>query len=326
VSFVYVAEHGAVLRKQGGELAVTKEDETLLQVEMAGLVSVVILSTVQVTTQCLAALLEAGTELAIISSRGRLLGQLTPPLARNQAIRRAQFERETDAAWALEQARAVVIAKLGNQRQVLARFSAEETGSFPTVKEAIARLDDAAGRAGAAPDAASLLGYEGSGAAAYWAAFPTLLKAPGIEFPGRRARPATDPVNAALSFGYVLLTNMMTSLLDAYGLDPFMGFMHTETYGTPALALDLVEPFRAPVVDRMVVRLFNLRMLDPEDFAPEGEEPGLRMSEDAVRLYFREWERQLGRLSVREAIKAQAEGLARALRGDAPVVQPWSWP
>mgnify|MGYP000859771955 CR=1 FL=1 len=147
----------------------------------------------------------------------------------------------------------------------------------------------------------------------------------GVRTRGREGARQRGRLNAALSFGYTLLTNMMTSLLDAYGLDPFMGFMHTETYGTPALALDLVEPFRAPVVDRMVVRLFNLRMLDPEDFAPEGEEPGLRMSEDAIRLYFREWERQLGGLSVREAIKAQAEGLARALRGDAPVVEPWSW-
>ena len=103
-------------------LAVTKEDETLLQVEMAGLVSVVILSTVQVTTQCLAALLEAGTELAIISSRGRLLGQLTPPLARNQAIRRAQFERETDAAWALEQAASAPPMNAREARVVAAIF------------------------------------------------------------------------------------------------------------------------------------------------------------------------------------------------------------
>jgi CRISPR-associated protein Cas1 len=145
-----------------------------------------------------------------------------------------------------------------------------------------------------------------------------------VPFSGREKHPPPDPVNAAVSLGYSLLTNLLTSQLDAVGFDPYLGFLHEETYGHPALALDLAEPFRAPVVDRMVIRLFNLKVLEPDDFQPHGE-GGLHMTDQALRRFFAEWERVLQKVSVREAIRQQLEQLARVYRRSEPCVQPWRW-
>jgi len=59
-------------------------------------------------------------------------------------------------------------------------------------------------------------------------------------------------VNALLSFGYTLLTTELTGALAAQGLDPFVGVLHDLDYGRPSLALDLLEEFRQPIIDRLV--------------------------------------------------------------------------
>lgn len=324
MSALYVVEHGAIIRKRGEELVVEKQGHELIEVELGSLASVVIMSSVQVTTQAMAAMLSRGTELAIVNSHGRLLGQLTPPLARNLSIRRAQFEKERDPEFALEQSRFILAAKIENQRQVLVRFSSDRPGSLPKVEKAIPLIRSAAHRLAQADRMDLLLGIEGQCAALYWSAFGELFIPGNVSFRRRRAHPPPDPVNAALSFGYALLTNLLASQLDARGFDPFLGFLHQEVYGRPSLALDLMEGFRAPVVDRMVVRMFNLRMLTPEDFSPaEGE--GVKMCEDAVRAFFKEWERTLSALQIREAIRGQINQLARVFRGQDAEVSPWRW-
>lgn len=321
---LYVVEPGAVLRKQGQQVTVEKEGQTLLAVELGRLQSVVVCSAVQVTTQALCSLLEAGVELAIVNARGKLLGQLTPPLARNLPLRRAQFYKERDPDFALRQSKSILAAKMANQAQVLTRHAWDQPGEQREVAIAAQQIEAIAAGIGAVPDVAALLALEGQAAALYWGVFGCLLSAEGVEFSRRRKHPSPDPVNAALSFGYTLLTNLLTSALDAYGFDPFLGFLHSETYGHPSLALDLVEPFRAPVVDRAVVRMFNLGMLRPSDFESD-EEGGMRMSEEALRVFFKEWEKTLARLRVREAVREQLDQLARVYRDEQEEMVAWRW-
>lgn len=112
-----------------------------------------------------------------------------------------------------------------------------------------------------------------------------------VEFPGRKKHPSTDPANALLSLGYVLLTNEIAALLEARGFDPAVGFFHGIRYGRQSLSLDLVEPFRQPVIDRLTLRLFNRGHFTPEDF--EGGEQGLRLVPEAFRRYLSLYEEQL---------------------------------
>jgi CRISPR-associated protein Cas1 len=324
MAVLYLTEDGSVLRKRNERLVVEKEDKELLEVELRRLSSVLMLDSVQVTTQALVQLLNFGVEFAIFSHQGKLLGQLTPPLARNILLRKAQFRKETDMGFAVAQAREIVTAKVRNSAQVLTRYVWDAPGQRPAAKEAIGKLEMIARTIASCENRSRLLGLEGSAAAVYWTAFGEMFKAPGITFSGRKKHPPPDPVNAVLSFGYALLTNSLQSLLDGIGLDPFLGFYHEEEYGRPSLALDLVEPFRAPVVDRFAVRVFNLGILKPESFQAHSE-GGLRLEKRALRTFFQQWETHLAKMNVRHEIRNQVEQLARVYKGEEALVRPFLW-
>ena len=325
MSYLYVTTDGAVISKQSESFRVKGPDGTLLtEIEARNLEAVCILSSVQVTTQALAEMLEHGIELAILSHRGKLLGQLTPPLARNVLLRKAQYDKEKDPDFALARAKEVVEAKVANQRQVIVRYGLDNSGEHPELKNAGKDIQRLAGGIEKVRDMAALRGVEGACARSYWSVYGKMFKADRISFNGRKKRPPPDPVNAVLSFGYVLLNSLLHSMLDALGFDPFLGFFHEETYGRPSLALDLLEPLRAPVVDRFSVRLFNLKIVKPEDFQADGA-GGVRLSKKGLRVFFREWEKHLSRMDARGIIKAQAMDFRQVLLGEKDSLAPYRW-
>ncbi len=110
---------------------------------------------------------------------------------------------------------------------------------------------------------------EGKTAALYFELFGLLFKK---EFPFytsafRRVRPfpSTNPVNILHSFGYTLLHNNIFSLLRMKGLNPYIGFLHAEDKGNPALINDLVEEFRT-IIDSMTLYTLNKGVLRNKDF------------------------------------------------------------
>lgn len=275
---------------------------------------------VQVTTQALVELLDHGIELAILSQSGKLRGQLTPPKAKNVVLRMRQYEVAQQGSFRLAIAREIVRAKIENTVAVVRRFRVNhpETDD-PKAEAAIAH---ALGQIEAAASLPSLLGIEGSAAAAY---FPLLAAmVPGDLRPAHRdRRPPHDPFNALLSFGYVLAGNEIQSLLDAMGFDPYVGFLHELDYGRPSLALDLLEEFRPAFVDRLSVALLNRQILRRSDFTSDPEH-GVTLRRESLATYFHAYEEGLRaplttegeETTLRGAFRRQAERLARALRGE----------
>jgi CRISP-associated protein Cas1 len=134
-----------------------------------------------------------------------------------------------------------------------------------------------------------VMGVEGFAARSYFSAFGRLLSG-GFVFRGRAFHPPPDPVNALLSFGYMMLFNEISSLLEAFGFDIYLGFLHSISRGRASLATDLMEEFRSPVVDRLTVYLINLGVVRPEQFAP-GERGGVRMDDAARKAYVKNFEK-----------------------------------
>jgi CRISP-associated protein Cas1 len=127
------------------------------------------------------------------------------------------------------------------------------------------------------------------------------------------------------AFGYVLVGNELQSLLDGMGFDPYLGFYHQIDYGRPSLALDLLEEFRAPLVDRWSAGLLNRGVRRAEDFHPTAE-GGVLLGRESLHRYFPAYEEELGtpftvgdeQLTYRQLFRRQAERLARTLTDGAP--------
>ena len=185
----------------------------------------------------------------------------------------------------------------------------------------IGELEALRSRAASADDRGMLMGIEGDAARRYFQALGKGFSGP-IGFFGRQKRPPPDPANALLSFGYVLLANLIAPLLEARGFDPYLGMLHTVRSGRPSLALDMMEEFRHPVVDRFVLRTCNRRQFSPEDF-DKVDGKGVRLKKEGLRRYFREWETYIddpmagtkADQSILRTVQIQADRLAAHVRG-----------
>lgn len=343
---LYLTEPGSRLEKEYRHLLVVKDDETLLRTPLGGVSHVVLLGQgVGATTPALHALLAAGVTLSLVSAGGELLGRLTPPSGKNLDLRRRQYMRGGEPDFCLAFARQVVIGKLLNYRALALRWrrsrrdpaadapvggagSPPASGPSPT---ALAQLAEATAQAAHAADMATLRGLEGSGSKAYFSLFRACL-APDFSFEKRTRRPPKDPLNALLSLGYTLLGETVSTALEVVGLDPYEGFFHADKYGRPALALDLVEECRGPVVDSVVLTLVNKHMLRPDDFTEPDKDGGIYLKHDGLRVFLREFSERLqatfkhplaGRpLTYQKCLEVQARQVAKLVMGEAETYRP----
>jgi len=317
---LYVTEPGARVEKEYGRFLVTKDDEVLLAVPAVRVQQVVLVGSVGVTTQALIALLNAGVGLTLISAAGKLLGRLLPGEALHIPLRHAQYQRAADPAFCLLVSRAYVRGKLCNCRTLARRWA--RTNAQVDVRQ-IERITQCLRRLPMAGDLATVRGLEGEASKAYFAVLRQVLR-PGLGFDKRVRRPPTDPVNALLSLGYTFLTDNLMAACEIVGLDPYDGFFHADKYGRPALALDLMEEFRALVVDSVVLNVVNRGMLAADDFHP-GPEGGLYLKPAALREFCRQYSARLnteivhpgvGRsLSYQKCFEVQARALRQVIEG-----------
>ncbi len=326
---LYLNAQGLRLGKSGELLQVKDKDQLLQEVRLRETCQVNLMGNVQVTTQAIQAMCEAGTPVCYFSQGGWFYGVTTGINSKNVFLRQTQF-RLSDREWfALQLARTLVQGKIRNQRTLLQRNHAEPP---PAALVALRQMAEHAERAS---NAAELLGIEGNAARTYFSNFAGMLKrdddgeptaqAPfSFDFAGRNRRPPRDPVNALLSLAYSLLAKDLTITCYAVGFDPFLGFYHQPRFARPALALDLMEPFRPLIADSAVLSAVNTRMVTPNDFVQAG--PGVALTPNGRKALFRAYELRMDtlvthplfdyRVSYRRLLEIQVRLLARYLSGE----------
>jgi len=327
---LYVTEPGAVVRRIARSIVVTVDDrETgsgrveLAEVEPHRLDLVMLFGRTHITSEATRFCLREGIDVAWLTRGGRLLGRVVSQLSRSGGTRLSQYRRMDDETSRLVFAREVVTAKIANSAAVLRGVQSNRRGD-KALATAISSVDRASAGVGGAEDFPSLLGLEGTAARHYFAGLARSFVS-DIKFSGRARRPPPDPANSLLSLGYVILGNLIGGHLEARGLDPSLGFYHELRPGRPSLALDLVEELRAPVIDRLVLRLCNLRIIRPEMFTPDKQDGGVRLTRPGLKIFLAQWQKALERpmrervsdttLTGHQVIRRQAELLAADLRG-----------
>jgi len=329
---IYVTSESAWLRKDGANLVVEVDGVERGRAPLHMLDGVVSFGRPGGSPALMAACAEAGVSISYLDPNGRFLARVEGPRSGNVLLRRAQYRVADDPARKTPVVRGIVAAKAANQRTVLLRALRDhgETAT-PAAKDALAaaerRLADVARRTLVAGDVDSLRGLEGEAAASYFAVFDHLIRAEDavFRFRGRSRRPPLDRVNALLSFLYAMLGHDCRSALEAHGLDPQVGFLHTDRPGRAGLALDLMEELRPVLADRLALSLLNRGQLRAGDFVVE-EAGGVRLTEDARRQVLVAWQERkrdelrhpfLGETAPLGLVAhLQAQLLARHLRGD----------
>ncbi len=328
---LYLTEQGATLRKEGDLLLITKEGLELQKVPAIKVEQVVVLGNINLTTPAITYLLENGIDCVFCNSYGKYHGRLVSTESKFGLLRQRQLEAAADPVSKVAIARGMVRGKLLNQRTLLLRYRREK--ALPSLDRAISALDEALAKLGSVTEVGSLQGIEGAAAAAYFAAFRDLLQQ-DLGFTARRRRPPPDPVNSLLSFGYTLLVYSMQSAVHTVGLDPFLGFLHSTEYSRPSLVLDLIEEFRAIIVDSVVLRLINTRAMTETDFEKPPQPGGMvLLSQNAIKKLLGHFEERVQteiqhaasgqQVPYRRCFELQARQLARVLQGQEPTYQPF---
>ena len=320
---LYITTQGARLCYRKRRLVVEKGDDEVAAIPAVHVDQVLIFGNVSITTPALGFLLEQGIDTTFLTLRGRYKGRLVGPMGGHGRLRMWQYQRANDPAWALECARAIVTGKLHNTRTLLRRYARRlDSAQAATAADELSALMERAGRCRTVN---SLSGVEGRGAAVQFSLFRHLIRVPGWTFEQRNRRPPRDPVNALLSFGYTVLAHNVESVVRAVGLDPYIGFLHQIAYNRPSLALDLTEEFRSIVVDSVVLRCLNNRIILPAHFIyePEGKYPVL-LNDEGRACFIREIEARLNlefkhpdreeRVTYRRCFELQARRMARCLQ------------
>jgi CRISPR-associated endonuclease Cas1/CRISPR-associated protein Cas4 len=323
---LYVQEPGARVGKSGETLVVETETGKT-EIPIGDVSELVLQGPVALTTPALGALLREEIPVTYLSTGGWVLGHTVSTGHRNVAIRLAQYRAAFDDRRRLMFSRNLVAAKIRNSRVFLRRnFKAGDEKERDETLEALSRLADRAAHASNEPE---LLGLEGEAAARYFRLFPTMFgeaarDLPEFAFDKRTRRPPADPVNAMLSLAYALLSRTWLTVLSAVGFDPYLGLYHKPRFGRPALALDLMEPFRPVLADSVVIQAVNNGEVKAEGFTTSGTAANLKSH--ARRAFIAAYERRLEqevthpvfgyRVSMRRLLEVQARLLARYLGGE----------
>jgi len=340
MAILYVTEQGASLVKRGERLVVEKMRKTIHWVHAFKIEQVVLMGAISVSPGAVAFLLERGIDTVFMSIYGKYRGRLISQFGKNVELRMLQFQKISDPEFALETAKSYIRGKLYNCRVLLRRYNQESPRE--DVAAAVHYLRRTMGQLDGCPSVESVMGMEGTGAAAYFGCLKHLIRVEDITFENRNRRPPKDPVNVLLSLGYTLLANAVHTQVNVAGLDPHAGCLHSLEYGRPSLILDLMEEFRPILVDSLVLTLINKRIIRTTDFyRPEDREPAafdfaetepnreeypIILAHEGMRKFITQFEGRLNqkvlylpkgqRLSYRAILLEQVRLWVRHLRGE----------
>lgn len=335
---LFVLTPESYLALEGENILVLNGEETLARYPLHTLQGILYFGYKGASPALMGKCAELQIGLCFFTPNGRFLARSCGEIQGNVVLRKAQYTASDDLFISCRMARSFLAGKLYNSRWVLERATRDHALRLDVkrLKTVSANLARTAEQAMECTSYQELLGLEGQAAAHYFEVFDQLIlqNKQDFRFNGRNRRPPTDPVNALLSFLYILLAHDCASALEGAGLDSYVGFLHRDKPGRASLALDLMEELRAPLADRLALTLINTKVLIGKDFV-KTESGAVRLTDGARRAVLSAWQERkreeithpfLGeKLAWGLVPHVQALLLARTLRGDLDTYPPFFW-
>lgn len=276
--------------------------------------------------------------LSFFSPYGKFLARVIGSNHGNVLLRKEQYRKSDDFVESCLIARNLIVGKIYNAHSVIRRILRDHSYAVNQVRleQCANDLMSLTRKARICEDLEQLRGLEGHAAQLYFGVFNELIlnRSLCFNFDTRNKRPPKDPVNALLSFLYVILANDCASALEGVGLDSYIGFMHRDRPGRKSLGLDLMEEFRPIIVDRCVLYLINNRMLNEKHFSNDVN-GGVLLNDEGRKIVLAEWEKRKKETVTHPFLQekipyglvphVQSLLLARFIRGDIEEYPAFLW-
>ena len=324
---IYILTPGSYIHVRNQNIVVEMDGEEKISVPAHTIEAIICFGQNTVSTPLIGFCGEMGISIAFLSENGKFLGRVCGPVSGNVLLRKRQYESLNDDEFSVKIVRNIIYGKIRNAKAVLLRSARnkDEEEKKRALIEAANKLSVNARKLQAINDIDAIRGLEGAAATIYFAQFDNMLDSKEFVFEVRSRRPPRNEVNAALSFVYMLLTRETQSALETVGLDPYVGFLHTDRPGRASLALDMMEELRAYLADRLVLSLINRKQISGKGFVEHGDN-GIVMDEDIRKGVLLAWQKRKKETIIHPYLNEsvpiglipyiQAMLLARFLRND----------
>lgn len=319
MSYLYVNEQGARIGVDGGYVTVQMKNDLLRKIPSETLENISLFGNISISTRAMQRCLRLGITLNFFSSNGKYYGHLTPTARCQIRRQRKQFSVSEDPGFAKELAKEILQAKIHNQKIVLKRYIVKPSVA---VQESLKQIENAEKKIASCECLDEMKGYEGIAARYYFSAISGLID-PDFKFNGRNRMPPKDPFNSMLSLGYTLLMHEIYGLIEGHGMNAYAGFIHQDRENHPTLASDMMEEWRAVIVDSVVLSLIQGHEVTFDGFRVDHETGGVLLTDEAFHIFISKYEKKMrsessylsvsGRKSYRALLDEQVSMLARAI-------------
>ncbi|PWH19142.1 MAG: subtype I-C CRISPR-associated endonuclease Cas1 [Anaerolineae bacterium] len=335
---LYITTPETYLSLEGENIVIKKDESTSTHIPLHNLENIVCFNWQGVSPALMGACAERQIGLCFLTPYGRFLARVSGKVQGNVLLRKKQYFLSEDREQALQIAKSFLIGKIYNGRKVLERALRDHRMlvDVSALSKASAFLKQTLSAIDQCKTVSELMAFEGSAAKIYFGVFDHLIlhQKEDFHFEERSKRPPLDNMNALLSFLYTLLVNEAISALEGVGLDPYVGFLHTDRPGRPSLALDLMEELRPVFADRLALSLVNRKQISGQGFTQK-ESGGILMDDETRKTVISAWQErkreEIEHPFLKEKIPfgliphVQALLLARHLRGDLDAYPPFFW-
>lgn len=320
MSFLYVNENGSVISIDQGYFVVKYKDGMLKKIPKETLESIVVFGNIQLTTPCIKECLNKGIPVSFFSSKGSYFGRLVSTQHVNIFRQRKQIHLSENKEFTLGLSKKMIKAKIHNQCIVLKRYIKHPTRELEIE---IKRIKNSEELIDSCNSIEQLMGYEGNASKNYFSALSRVIN-PQFAFKGRNKRPPKDSFNSMLSLGYTLLMYEIYGEIENRGINPYAGFLHKDKERHPTLASDLMEEWRAVLIDSMILSLVQGHEISVDNFYKNEETKGILIDKLGMKIFLNKYEKKLrtearyldyisSRVSFRRSILLQVGQLAKAI-------------
>lgn len=329
MSLLYINENGATVSIESNRIIVNHKDGLKTSCPLETVEGIILLGAANITTPCIKRCLTHGIPVSFFSKGGSYFGRVVSTGHIKASLQRKQSALY-DTDFALQLSKRIMEAKMQNQLVVMKRYGKSRRVDLSECEKMIHIGMEKVLRAESIPE---VIGYEGMAAKYYFQGLAKCVEK-DFYFQGRSRRPPRDEFNSMLSLGYSMLMNELYGEIEMAGLNPYFGFVHRDAEKHPTLASDLMEEWRAVIVDSVVMSMINGHEIFLDDFTTDIESPGYFLTKEGLKKFLSKMDKKMLTtvkylsyvnypVSFRRGIALQIEQLVHAIQEeDAEIYQP----